>query len=867
MVRDVDADRQPSGLISRHHRPVYWSPSSRTALAEAELEYDDHHKCTAAFVQLPFVELPRVLAQHPRIRLSSVSALIWTTTPWTLPANQAIAVNPSIMYSVISLTGPNIPISETPDQLLVAQSRVTHLLDHFPEDTAAITIVEEITGAQLVADGLAKCWNLFQGTESPILGADFVTDASGTGVVHMAPGHGMEDYLVCQKAGVGPAIAPVNDEGLFTVDVFPTAGEGASLAGLDVQTEGVEAVLELLRQPRADLIPADVHCSGSSLVLATHTLIHKNPIDWRTKAPVIVRATAQWFADVSAIKDRAIVSLDDVTFIPETGKARLTAFVGGRSQWCISRQRAWGVPIPALYHAETGEVCVSDESIAHIIAVVEDRGTDAWFTNAPDDPRWLCASLNGSWIRGKDTMDVWFDSGTTWTSLPKPTEERTHIADVYVEGTDQHRGWFQSSLLTHIAVQDAESNPRAPYAKLITHGFTLDAEGKKMSKSIGNVIAPDEIIAGSLLPPLKAKKQKQLQTKQGEPLSRFDSLGPDALRLWVASSDYTRDVSIAVPVLQEVQQALAKYRVTLKFLLGVLEDFKPDQPQLYREQLEPEFADRTVLHRLSICAKTVHAAYGAYEFHKGIKAMNDFINNDLSAVYLEIVKDRLYAGYRLDRHRTQTVLLKVLWNFLGMLGPVTPHLVQEAWEFLPEPIKNLPDAQSLRTVWIPLERVPQPDEGEKNAWGSKWSVEEETKLFEPVSTAVKLAQEAARRNGDLKSGLACSVQIRFDGDRSDILENLIGKLLYSIDNRGTGELADLLVVSDAQRPDIEFSTASSAWQYDQKVESAEGNHTVRVMAPTGAKCVRCWKFTAKAEGKICMRCEDVLKEKAAGRHE
>ena len=297
--------------------------------------------------------------------------------------------------------------------MVVAKDRLEHVLSFLPADNREIrTIVDTITGAEL-ADGQAACYNLFQGAESPLLVADFVTATSGTGLVHIAPGHGMEDYQLCQKHGVGPAFAPVDAEGRYTAEVFP-ADPSNGLLGLDVQTEGVKAVLDLLKTP-ATYLPERLHsiCKGG-LLFASHTFTHKNPIDWRTKQPVIVRATAQWFADVSAIQERAKQSLEDVRFIPESGKTRLSSFLSGRSQWCISRQRAWGVPIPALYHEETGEVCISDESVGHIVEVTKQRGTDAWFGDE-DEPAWVHPSLRQEkWLRGRDTMDVWFDSGTTW---------------------------------------------------------------------------------------------------------------------------------------------------------------------------------------------------------------------------------------------------------------------------------------------------------------------------------------------------------------------------------------------------------------------------------------------------------------------
>jgi isoleucyl-tRNA synthetase len=447
-------------IIFRRYKPVYWSPSSRTALAEAELEYKDDHESIAAYIKFPMIDIPQALKNQGAVK-GRLHAVIWTTTPWTLPANRAIAVNPDLEYVVIDVGK---------EQLLVAESRLPDLIKALHVYEFSTDIIARINGAGL---GGATYRNLLRGQESApqsMLLADFVSADSGTGLVHCAPGHGMEDYAACKKKGI-PAFAPVDDAGCFTDAAFPE--DPAALACLPVLEDGTAKVIELL----------------DDMVVSVRKYKHKYPYDWRTKLPVIVRATEQWFADVGSIKEVALASLANVEFIPNSGKPRLESFVKGRSEWCISRQRAWGVPIPALYD-ENGAAVLTDESVAHIISVIGDRGSDAWWTDAEDDPAWIAPGLQGSYRRGKDTMDVWFDSGSSWTQ----TEGR---ADVYCEGTDQHRGWFQSSLLTYLS---ASGHAVAPFRKLITHGFTLDQEGKKMSKSIGNVISPNEIIEGQLLP-------------------------------------------------------------------------------------------------------------------------------------------------------------------------------------------------------------------------------------------------------------------------------------------------------------------------------------------------------------------------------
>lgn len=816
---------------------------------------------------MPFVRVPKALDSHASVDPTHLSALIWTTTPWTLPANRAIAVKDDIQYTVIEV-GPTAP-SASPDQMVVAKDRIEHIRSYLPEDSTLRVVLDSISGSQL-ADGHAACYNLFTASESPLLQADFVTATSGTGLVHMAPGHGMEDYQVCQQNGVGPAFAPLDDEGRYTGDAFPASNDAVQFQGLDAQTQGVKAVLGVLREPQRFL--AEAFQQHKDLLFAAHKFVHKNPIDWRTKQPVITRATAQWFADVSAVKERALQALDNVTFIPDTGKARLRSFVEGRSQWCISRQRSWGVPIPALYHVQTGEACITDDSINHIISTIDARGVDAWFSDPVDDPHWLHPSLEpGEWIRGKDTMDVWFDSGTSWTSLHRRGDTNA-LSDVYVEGTDQHRGWFQSSLLTAIATQEAASKPLAPFRVLATHGFTLDAEGKKMSKSLGNVVSPEEIISGALLRQGRGKSPGKGQQKPAPGGRQQSSMGPDILRLWVASSDYTRDVSISQPVLQSVQQALQKYRVTFKFLLGVLHDYPTASPQPEFLQ-HTDFAANVMLGRLAECSRTVFAAYEDYRFYAGVNAINKFINNDLSAFYLEVIKDTLYAGSLPDRRHTQTVLLYILQELTKMLSVPTPHLVEEVWEWMPPQMKRASlfeeevdlSLHPSRQVWIaPFDDYAMRED--QRAFKDQTDAELQIALdvFQPLSAAVKSAQEQARAARHLGSGLACKVEVYLPQHARVILSPC-----YWLDD---GQLPGLLVVSEAELKlvediDEELSPTSTSWRYEQKFTYDWGGELVTgrvfVLPPEGEKCVRCWKYTADEENLPCHQCQGVLAETMA----
>jgi isoleucyl-tRNA synthetase len=616
------------GFVYRRNKPVYWSPSSRTALAESELEYRDDHVSTAAYVKFPIVSDWTSIPGLENLT-KPLHATIWTTTPWTLVANRAIAVHEDFSYAVL----------EVDDYaLLIASSRADVLLKLLPN---ARVVTDGISGALLTN---LEYINKLQGEAAlpqRILHGDFVTADAGTGLVHSAPGHGHEDYEVCLKHGI-EAFSPVDDGGFYVKSALP---------GLDPSKIPETDVLSS-NQTILDLIPEDV--------LHTHNFVHKYPYDWRTKKPVIIRATRQWFADLGKIKDDALAALQEVEFVPPSGRARLEAFIKGRNEWCISRQRSWGVPIPALYD-ESGEAIMTEESIDHIISIFENEsdGIEKWFTDDIADRRWFAPSAQNAVTRGLDTMDVWFDSGTSWTQSPAR-------ADIYLEGTDQHRGWFQSSLLTYIAAQRARqesASPVAPFKTIITHGFTLDAEGRKMSKSLGNTISPTDIMQGTLLPPLKQRGKSQ----SGE---QHEALGPDALRLWIASVDFRTDIAVGPASLQPVHSAYNKYRSILKMLLGSMRAEARTAPL--------SKLDHIALLQLKEVMAQVKEAVDKYEFHRAVSAINRWVGLDLSAFYLEALKDRLYCG------DSGGVLEPIFYGMLRMLAPITPLLVQDAWNHRPQ---------------------------------------------------------------------------------------------------------------------------------------------------------------------------------------
>ncbi|KAF2437087.1 isoleucyl-tRNA synthetase [Tothia fuscella] len=817
------------GLIYRMRRPVYWSPSSGTALAEGELEYDEYHKSTAAFIAFPVRELSQKLQSLEGVDPNNLHALIWTTTPWTLPANQAIAVHKDLEYSIITLS------ANPTQQLLVGKARLEYLQSIFKLQRLEI-VVDSIPGADIA--NTVKYSNPIRDGEAlrPIISAEFVTASSGSGLVHMAPGHGMDDYNLCERLGI-EALAPVDDCGNFTKDASPREPE--ILQGKSVQGDGPAAVVAYLRK------------LSKSMVLGTHDHRHKYPIDWRTKKPIIIRATEQWFANVEHLKEDVLRSIENVNFIPETGKHRLQSFATGRRQWCISRQRAWGVPIPALYNAETHEAVMHGSTIEHIMKVIEQRGIDAWWTDPEDDPAWIPPHLQDSeFVRGKDTMDVWFDSGTTWTLLPE-RDDNEPLADVYLEGSDQHRGWFQSSILTHIAHQQASgtsATPKAPYKTLITHGFTLDQDGRKMSKSLGNIISPSQITDGSLLPPVKRKKQKGVPTSK-EPA--YDAMGPDALRLWVASCDYTHDVSIGQPVLQGIQQSLHKYRVTFKWLLGALSDYYLPSSPLEWSIRRPIMIDAIVLHQLQIVSESVHASYTKYEYFKGVSALARYINLDLSAFYFETLKDRLYTGSFDERYPAQMVLHRIFNELLMMLAPITPLLVEEVWEHTPEQLKGL--GHPMQRVWEVDTEV-----------DTDGMVAKKLGVIEAAHSAIKNGIEELRAGGKVGSSLEVDVHLYIpDFEYATISTTIEERALFR--RKDVEGLANIFVVSrvvvhDTPRVEseelVDGVERSFMWRAGEKGVECKAVIT----KASGDKCGRCWRYLELTPHGLCGRCEDVVVE-------
>lgn len=790
----VFASMVDKGLIYRADKPVYWSPSSRTALAEAELEYRDDHVSHSAYVAYQLTREAAASLDLPN-DFNDIRLLIWTTTPWTLPANKAIAVNPDLEYSVLQF-------ENRPHLYIIAKDLVENIA-RLLEAEDEITVLRSIPGRRLV--DLTYHDIFHHTTTKAVVPAGYVSAESGTGLVHTAPGHGQEDYLLCRslREPILP-FSPLDDAGNYTAAVGIDA-----LNGLNVQNDGSKMVLELIER--------------SGHLIAIKKYKHKYPYDWRTKKPVIVRSTPQLFADLGPIRQTALQALDSVSMIPSSGKSRLQSFIRGRDEWCISRQRSWGVPIPALYN-ESGDVLMNQQSISHVISVLQQRGMDSWFEDDTHEASWKDwlpqeYQTGVKWVRGRETLDVWFDSGCSWTTLQS---SRQTIADLYLEGTDQHRGWFQSSLLTSIATRGV-----APYKQVITHGFVLDQKGRKMSKSIGNVIDPLLLITGrpassvQPTPPelTDRRERKAFEKTAKEQAAEVKALGVDTLRLWVAQSDFTSDVTVSPAILSHVSESLRKFRTTLRFMLGNLATFPESHPE--SPITEYSAIDNYALatsRRFRTQAESKFET--SYEFNKVVSMLNQHTNSFLSAFYFDTLKDRLYADHPSSpsRRAAQLTLIQLLRDYLLILAPICPELVDETWQHLPP---------QLRRSYLNIYE----SDWQKNA--AQFTPEDDSLIADWSETMrVKDMVNKALDSARLEKRISASLQAR-------ITLRLPARIKLRVPD---AELTNFLIVS---RVEVVRDTEVAEVQ-------------VRVDKASGEKCPRCWNLTADEPESLCARCRDVL---------
>ncbi len=603
------------GEVYRAKKPVYWCPHCKTALAEAEIEYHEH-KSPSIYVKFPLLEPERL---SPSLKDKKVFVVIWTTTPWTLPANLAIALHPDYDYGVF----------RNGEEYYILARLLAPMLEE--ELGTSFELVHKFEGREL--EGF-KAKHPFLDRESLIVLADYVTLEQGTGCVHTAPGHGEEDYQTGLKYGL-EILSPVDDEGRFTEEVEFLKGKTV--------WEANPIVLKVLQE--------------KGMLLAQGEITHSYPHCWRCKGPVIFRATPQWFIsmDKAGLRAKALEEIRKVRWIPSWGEERIYNMIENRPDWCISRQRSWGVPIPVFYCKNCGEPLAKPEVIDRVAKVFEEEGSDSWFLHPPEYfiPEGVKCEKCGSseFVKENDIVDVWFESGTSHAVL-KHREDHRWPADVYLEGNDQYRGWFHSSLLVGLA-NEGES----PYRQVITHGWVLDEQGRAMSKSMGNVIEPGEIIK---------------------------DYGAEILRLWVAFLDYTEDVKLGENILQRLTEAYRKMRNTWRFMLGNLRDFSPEEHAVKDEELLP--SDRFILTKFRRLVERVKELYRNYQYYKIAHLLYDFFTVDLSSFYLDIVKDRLYcsAPGAVERRAAQTAIFEMARDSMRLLAPILSFTAEEAWEHLPE---------------------------------------------------------------------------------------------------------------------------------------------------------------------------------------
>ena len=770
-----------AGHIYRGLKPVHWSPSSRTALAEAELEYPEGHVSSSVYVAFAVETVPDALARRLDGAAQGLHLAIWTTTPWTLPANVAVAVNPRMDYAVVATADGR--------RLVVACGRraaLSQVLEH------PLQILETMPGTALEGMGYAHPLLARQGRV--VLGGDMVTAESGTGLVHIAPGHGAEDFAVGRRHNL-PTLCPVDGAGRFTTEAGP-------FAGLDVLEDANPAIIAALKERGA--------------LLASVPYPHRYPYDWRTKKPTIFRATEQWFASLDGFREAALAAIGQVTWLPGSGRNRIAAMVRERGDWCISRQRVWGLPIPVFYARNGDQVLLNEATLAHVQQLFATHGSDVWWTM--DEAELLppaYAPEATRWRKGTDTMDVWFDSGSSWAAVAAGREELAYPAHLYLEGSDQHRGWFQSSLLTSVAVHG-----HAPYRCVLTHGFTLDEQGRKMSKSLGNGVDPAVVIAGG-------------KNKKAEP-----AYGADVLRLWVGSVDYSSDVPIGSGILRQLADVYRKVRNTCRYMLGNLYDFQPQGDGVPLEKLA--WLDRWLLHRTAEVLQEATRAFETYEFYHFFQILQNFCVVDLSNFYLDIAKDRLYisAPQDLSRRQCQTVLAIVVEQLAGMMAPVLCHMAEDIWQNLPYPVR---ETSVFERGW------PQA--------AAEWRHDRLAAVvgqLRHLRTSVNRQLQASQAAGHV--GASLEAQVRLDVQDPAIQ----GAMAWLQDHGSSTEdlLKDWLLVSQLRLGGDPLPQPLA--------ESREDGLHVQVARAEGWKCARCWHYTTDQgetldDGShICDRCAAVL---------
>lgn len=752
---EVFGEMVKRGFIYKGLKPVYWSPSSESALAEAEIEYYDK-RSASIYVAFGVKDGKGVLDQD-------VSIVIWTTTPWTIPANLGISVHPDLDYVVVEADGR---------KLLVAQALVEQLEKELEWNT--VSVLKTVKGKEL--EHIVAKHPLYD-RESLVMLGDHVTTDAGTGCVHTAPGHGEDDFLVGKKYGL-EVLCPVDDRGVMT-------SEAPGFEGL-FYDEANKPITEKLQEADA--------------LLKLSFITHSYPHDWRTKKPVIFRATAQWFASIKGMRTEMLDAIKEVNWIPNWGETRLFNMIKDREDWCISRQRAWGVPIPVFY-AENGEPIMTEETISHVVKLFREHGSNVWFEREAKEllPEGFTSehSPNGRFSKETDIMDVWFDSGSSHWSVLEEREELSRPADLYLEGSDQYRGWFNSSLSTSVAISG-----KAPYKSVLSHGFVLDGEGRKMSKSIGNVM---------------------------DPIKVMNQLGADIIRLWVSSVDYQSDVRVSDDILKQVAEVYRKIRNTLRFLLGNLDGFNPEKDSVAFDELGK--IDQYMLVKLNKLIDKVKTSYDEYQFLSVYNSIHNFCTIDLSSFYLDIAKDTLYIQAEDDHKRRsiQTVLYQALTSITKLVAPILAHTADEAWNYIPGV-----EEESVQLTSMP-EAVSYPNEDQ---------LLKEWDLFMEMRDEVLKALEAARNEKVIKKSLTASITLYPSENIKSWLE-------------GVEDLNKLFIVSAA---------TIGGTKEQAPAEAASFDHLAVVVQPAeGETCERCWVVTPEVGTNekyptLCNSCAEIVAE-------
>ena len=761
---EIFSEMATKGYIYKGLKPVYWCSDCGTALAEAEIEYAED-PCYSIYVKFNVKDDKGLLAAMGA-DLSKTYFVIWTTTTWTLPGNVAICVGPEFEYSLIKC-GEEYYVMAT--ELFKSALEAAEITEY--------EVVGTIKGADLER---MTTQHPFLDRESLVIVGDYVTLESGTGCVHTAPGHGVEDYDVCHNHYPElPIIVPVDNHGKLTA-------EAGQFNGLTTD-EANKAIAKCLEE--------------SGALFAMQKIIHQYPHCWRCKHPVLFRATEQWFCSVEGFKKEAVDAINTVEWIPGWGKDRITSMVMDRNDWCISRQRRWGVPIPIFYCKDCNEPLIDKDAMMAVSELFRTEGSDQWYVKPAEEilPEGTKCKKCGCthFEKERDIMDVWFDSGVTHAAVCDVRKELHWPADLYLEGADQYRGWFQSSLLTSVAWRG-----KAPYKAVVTHGWVVDGEGRKMSKSLGNGILPSEVV---------------------------NQYGADILRLWVASSDYHADIRISKEILKQLSDAYRKIRNTARYILGNTSDFDPNTDQVALEELLP--IDRWALAQLDKLNKKIRAGYDSFEFHQVFHAIHNFCVVDMSNFYLDVIKDRLYVEKTdgKERRAAQTAMYIILDQMTRMIAPILAYTADEIWE-------SMRHEDSEDSTGVVFNQMPEfTGVNADEAFTATWD------RIHLIRDVVKKALELARNEKVIGASLDAKVQLFCEGELYDFVKSV------------EDELATVFITSQVE---VVNGTGGS---FTGEVEGL----SVTVLPAEGEKCNRCWSFSDTVGSDehhpdVCARCAAVL---------